>query len=108
MVSRENTRAGYEWVAQPSRILLSGFFAVRLYNPGFNMDRFPAELDELLTRRVRRLLADPPQFESLLSRRRTPILLFEHAIEPKLAKECIRLLDRTMYPVMRQMHQRIP
>jgi hypothetical protein len=72
------------------------------------MDRFPAELDELLTRRVKRLLADPPQFESLLARRRTPILLFENAIEPKLAKECIRLLDRAMYPVMRQMHQRIP
>ncbi len=72
------------------------------------MDRFPDEFDELLTRRVKRLLADPPQFESLLARRRTPILLFEDAIEPKLARECIRLLDRAMYPVMRRMHQRIP
>ncbi len=72
------------------------------------MDRFPAEFDELLSRRVRHLFADPPQFEGLLARRRAPILFFEDAIEPKLAKECIRLLDRTMYPVMRQMHQRIP
>ena len=72
------------------------------------MDRFPAEFDELLSRRVKRQLADPPQFEALLAKHRTPILLFEDVIEPKVAKECIRLLDRAMYPVMRQMHQRIP
>jgi hypothetical protein len=72
------------------------------------MDSFPAEFEDLLTRRTRRLLADPPQFEALLAHRRAPIIFFENAIEKSLVKECIRLLDRTMYPVMRQMHDPIP
>jgi hypothetical protein len=72
------------------------------------MDSFPSEFEDLLTRRTRRLLADPPQFEALLAHRRAPIVFFENAIEKNLVKECVRLLDRTMYPVLRQMHTPIP
>ena len=68
------------------------------------MDRFPAEFEELLSRRTKRLLADPPQLEAAISRRRAPILFFENAIEPGVSKECIRLLDQAMDPVLRQMH----
>lgn len=63
------------------------------------MDRFPAELDDLLNRRGRRLLADPPQLESLIARRQTPILFFESVIDAGVASECIRL---------RRMHVPIP
>ncbi|MEA2162852.1 MAG: hypothetical protein QOK37_979 [Thermoanaerobaculia bacterium] len=72
------------------------------------MDSFPAEFGDLLTSRARRLLADPPQFEVLLAQRRAPILFFENAIGKGVVKECIALLDRTMYPVLRQMHTPIP
>lgn len=72
------------------------------------MDRFPAEFDELLNRRGRRLLADPPQLEALLRRRETPILLFEDVIDEALGRECMRLLDETMYPALRRMYFPIP
>jgi hypothetical protein len=72
------------------------------------MDRFPAELDDLLNRRGRRLLADPPQLESLIARRQTPILFFDNVIDPGVASECIRLLDEAMYPRLRRMHVPIP
>jgi hypothetical protein len=72
------------------------------------MDSFPIEFDELLSRRAKRMLADPPQLEEAIARRRAPILFFENAIKPKLAKECIRLLDRAMYPVLRRMETPIP
>jgi hypothetical protein len=68
------------------------------------MDRFPAEFDDLLNRRGRQLLADPPQLESLIARRRTPIVLFEGVIDPGVARECIRLLDEALYPRLRRMH----
>ena len=72
------------------------------------MDRFPAEFDELLNRRGRRLLAEPPQLESLIARRQTPILFFDNVIDPGVAAECIRLLDAAMYPRLRRMHVPIP
>ena len=72
------------------------------------MDRFPAELDDLLNRRGRRLLADPPQLESLIARRKTPILFFDNVIDAGVASECIRLLDEAMYPRLRRMHAPIP
>ncbi|MEA2238816.1 MAG: hypothetical protein QOC81_3540 [Thermoanaerobaculia bacterium] len=72
------------------------------------MESFPAEFEELLTRRAKRELDDPPQLEAAIARRHAPILFFENAIEPKLAKECIRLLDRVMYPVLRRMETPIP
>ena len=53
-------------------------------------------------------MADPPQLEALMARRRAPILFFENVIDAKIAGECIRLLDEGMYPVLRQMHTPIP
>ena len=72
------------------------------------MDRFPAELDDLLNRRGRSLFADPPQLESLIARRQTPILFFEGVIDPGVASECMRLLDEAMFPRLRRMHVPIP
>jgi hypothetical protein len=72
------------------------------------MDRFPAEFDDLLNRRGRRLLADPPQLESLIARRQTPILFFDNVIDRGVAAECVRLLDEAMFPRLRRMHAPIP
>jgi hypothetical protein len=72
------------------------------------MQRFPAEFDELLNRRGRRALADPPQLEELIARRQTPIVFFEGIIDTGVARECIRLLDEAVFPVLRPMHTPIP
>lgn len=72
------------------------------------MDRFPAELDDLLNRRGRRLLADPPQFESLIKKRETPIVFLEGVIDRGVARDCVRLLDEAIYPRLRRMHVPIP
>jgi hypothetical protein len=72
------------------------------------MDRFPSELDDLLNRRGRRLLADPPRLEALIARRETPIFVFEDVIDSGLARDCIRLLDEAMYPALQRMHSPIP
>ena len=72
------------------------------------MDRFPAEFDDLLNARGRRLLADPPQVESLLARRKTPIVVFDNVIDRGVAAECIRLLDESIYPLLKRMHTPIP
>lgn len=68
------------------------------------MDRFPAEFADLLNRRGRRLFADPPQLESLIARRETPIVFFEDVIDADVARDCIRLLDEAMFPELRRMH----
>jgi hypothetical protein len=68
------------------------------------MDRFPSELDDLLNRRGRRLLADAPQFESMLERRETPIVFLEGVIDRGVARECVRLLDEAIYPLLKRMH----
>jgi hypothetical protein len=68
------------------------------------MDRFPSEFDDLLNRRGRRLLADPPSLEGLIAKRETPIVFFENVIDAGVARECIRLLDDAMYPQLRRMH----
>jgi len=72
------------------------------------MDHFPAEFEDLLNRRGKRLIADPPQLETLLARREAPILFFENVIDRKVARECIRLLDQSFYGVLRKMHMPIP
>jgi hypothetical protein len=72
------------------------------------MDQFPAEFDDLLNARGRQLLADPPRLESLIARRRTPILFFDGIIDAGVAAECIRLLDEAMYPRLRRMHIPVP
>ena len=72
------------------------------------MDRFPSELEDLFNRRGRKLLADPPQLESLIARRRTPIVFFDGIIDDGVARECIRLLDEGFYSLTRRMHSPIP
>jgi hypothetical protein len=72
------------------------------------MDRFPAEFEDLLNRRGRRILADPPKLETLIAQRRTPIVFFDGVIDDGVAAECIRLLDEALYPRLRRMHTPIP
>lgn len=72
------------------------------------MDRFPAELDDLLNARGRRLLRDMPRLEALLAKRRTPIVVLDDIMDDGVARECIRLLDEAMYPCLRRMHTPIP
>ena len=60
------------------------------------MDRFPSEFEDLLNARGRKLLASPPPLESLIARRRTPIVFFENVIDRGGAKECIRLLGEAL------------
>ena len=72
------------------------------------MDRFPAEFDDLLNRRGRRLVANPPKLEALIAKRRTPILLLTGVIDDDVARDCIRLLDDAIYPHLRRMHVPIP
>jgi hypothetical protein len=72
------------------------------------MDRFPSELDELLNARGRRLLREAPQFEALAATRRTPIVFFEDVIDRGVARDCVRLLDQALYPLMRRMDVGIP
>ena len=72
------------------------------------MDRFPDELDDLLTNRGRRLLDDPPQLEALIAKKRSPIIILDGVINDGVARECIRLLDEAMYPALRRMYSPIP
>lgn len=72
------------------------------------MDKFPSEFDDLLNRRGRKLLRDLPALETLLAKKRTPIVLLENVMDDGVARECIRLLDRAMYPHLRRMHSPIP
>lgn len=72
------------------------------------MDRFPAELDDLLTPAGRRLLADPPQLEALIAKKRSPIVVLDNVMDDGVARECIRLLDEAMFPALRRMYFPIP
>jgi hypothetical protein len=72
------------------------------------MDRFPAEFDDLLNTKGRRLFADPLQLETLISQRKTPIVFFEGVIDRDIAADCVRLLDEAMYARLRRMHTPIP
>src|SRR3954469_1137436 len=72
------------------------------------MDRFPAEFDDLLSARGRRLLARTTPFEALAAKRRTPIVFLENVIDRGVAGECMRLLDEALYPLMRRLDVPIP
>ncbi|MBV8516413.1 MAG: hypothetical protein JO197_03320 [Acidobacteria bacterium] len=72
------------------------------------MDRFPSEFEALLNRKGRRVLADAPQLEDLIAKRRTPIVFFDDIIDRGVVDDCIRLLDDALYPCLRRMHTPIP
>ena len=72
------------------------------------MDRFPAEFDDLLNAKGRRLLRDVPRLEALMKERRTPIVVLDGVMDDGVARECIKLLDDAMYPYLRRMYFPIP
>ncbi|HXH40515.1 MAG TPA: hypothetical protein VNN08_17925 [Thermoanaerobaculia bacterium] len=72
------------------------------------MESFPSEFSDLLNKRGRRLLANPPRLDVFRSRRTTPIVVFDDLIDDRVARSCIALLDRAMYPVIRRMETPIP
>lgn len=72
------------------------------------MDRFPSEFADLLNARGRKLIANPPRLEVFRRRRETPIAVFDDLIDERVARDCIALLDRAMYPVIRRMETPIP
>lgn len=50
------------------------------------------------------MLTDPPQLESLIRKKKTPILFFDSVIDADVADECVRLLDEAVYPKLRRLH----
>ncbi|HKR66899.1 MAG TPA: hypothetical protein VJZ00_24445 [Thermoanaerobaculia bacterium] len=72
------------------------------------MDRFPNEFEDLLNAKGRRLLRKAPQLEDLLAKRRTPIVLFEGVIDRDVARDCVRLLDESLYSTLHRMYTPIP
>jgi len=72
------------------------------------MDAFPSEFADLLNKRGQRLLSNPPRLEVFRKKRATPIVVFDDVIDKRVAKSCIALLDRAMYPVIRRMETPIP
>ena len=72
------------------------------------VQRFPAEFSDLLNRRGRKLLADPPKLDALVAERRTPILLLTGLMDRGVARECMRLLDEALYAHLKKMHVPIP
>ena len=67
------------------------------------MDAFPSEFADLLNKRGQRLIADPPKLDAFTKKRVTPIVVFDDVIDERMAKSCIALLDRAMYPVIKRM-----
>lgn len=72
------------------------------------MERFPSEVEDLLSRRGRRLFAELPKLERLIARRRAPIVFVGDVMDKGVVRDCIRLLDEAIYPHLRRMHYPIP
>jgi hypothetical protein len=72
------------------------------------MDLFPSEFADLLNKRGQKLLANPPKLDVFRKKRVTPIVVFDDVIDERVAKSCIALLDRAMYPVIKRMETPIP
>ena len=72
------------------------------------MDTFPSEFADLLNKRGRRLIENPPRLDVFRTKRATPIVVFDDLIDTGMARRCIELLDRAMYPVVRRMETPIP
>ena len=72
------------------------------------MDSFPSEFADLLNKRGQRLIANPPQLAVFRTKRATPIVVFDDVIDDRVARRCVELLDRAMYPVIRRMQTPIP
>src|SRR3954452_14390862 len=72
------------------------------------MDNFPSEFADLLNKHGQRLIANPPKLAVFRTKRATPIVVYDDLIDDRVARRCIELLDRAMYPVIRRMEKRIP
>jgi len=72
------------------------------------MDAFPSEFADLLNKRGQKLLTNPPKLDVFRKKRVTPIVVFDDVIDERVAKSCIALLDRAMYPVVKRMETPIP
>ena len=72
------------------------------------MDAFPSEFADLLNKRGQRLIANPPKLDAFSKKHVTPIVVFDDVIDDRVAKSCIKLLDRAMYPVIKRMETPIP
>ena len=72
------------------------------------MDAFPPEFADLLNKRGQRLIANPPKLDAFSKKHVTPIVVFDDVIDDRVAKSCIALLDRAMYPVIKKMETPIP
>ncbi|HET7436096.1 MAG TPA: hypothetical protein VFN10_15405 [Thermoanaerobaculia bacterium] len=70
------------------------------------MDAFPSEFADLLNARGKRMLANPPRLDA--RGKTTPIVVLDDVIDRGVAAECVRLLDRTVYPRLKRMHTPIP
>src|SRR5258708_367649 len=72
------------------------------------MDSFPSEFADLLNRRGQRLISNPPRLDVFQKNGATPIAVFDDVIDERVARRCIELLDKVMYPVIRRMETPIP
>jgi hypothetical protein len=72
------------------------------------MRRFPAEFKDLLTAGGQRVLRRNEALPQFSSRRQTPIAVLPNVISAECTKKCIRLLDETMYPILRPSRYGIP
>ena len=72
------------------------------------MHSFPHEFADLLNARGRKLLASPPRFEAFRKRGRTPIVVLDDLIDEPVARACIQILDRAIYPTLKRMETPIP
>ena len=72
------------------------------------MDSFPSEFADLLNKRGQGLIANPPRLDVFRKKRATPIVVFDDVIDERVARRCIELLDKAMYPVIRRMETPIP
>lgn len=72
------------------------------------MRRFPAEFKDLLNASGRRILSKAEAMPQFSSRQQTPIAVLPNVISTECVRQCVRLLDDTMYPVLQPMQDPIP
>lgn len=72
------------------------------------MHRFPAEFADLLNRRGRKVLARREPLPVMAVPGATPIALLGGLIDDGVARDCMKLLDGALYPLLKKMHVPIP
>jgi hypothetical protein len=72
------------------------------------MERFPDEFEGLLNARGRRMLSRYSEPLERYPKSRTPIVVLRDLIDDRAVRDSIRLLDRALFPMLRNMHTPIP